>query len=257
MDLNINFKILRIMENCLVTKLKAIVNNDNLPYFDTVVISVNADTKSDDLLRFGLSSVDGKPIKITIMDSSKVMYHTDNTFTQVYGNSATIIGSTTDDNKQIVDVSEGNYKIHIERKANIKSIYIGAGMSINLINLQSCYELTEMSARVGILKCVGDCANLKDCTKLTELQLGGSDCYGNITSLANLVNLTILDIRTSRIDSPNHKFDDFLDAVVQVGGRSSGTMKIYSNGNLGIEGVVSDFQFYPVSSEHPRGWEML
>lgn len=247
------------MGNCLVTKLKSIVDNNNLPYLDTVVISVNADTQSDDLLRFQPSPVSGKSIDVVLMDASKVMYHTDNTFTNVYGNSATLVGNpaVTDDNKNIVDVSQGNYKIHIKGKANIYDLSLGGGMSINLADLQSCLELTSLSARVGTLKCVGDCANLKNCTKLTDLQLGSSDCYGDITSLANLVNLTILDVRTSIIDSPNHSLNDFLDAVVQVGGRNSGIIRIYINGNFGAEGTAIDIQFYPVSSEHPRGWKTL
>lgn len=242
--------------NCLVTKLKDVVINDNLRYFNTVVAKVDTATQSDDELRFYISPITGKTLDATIRDQAAVFY--DTTF-NVYGKSAKIIGhqSLTDDGKQLVYVTAGEYDIHIKNAIDLKYMYLGSGITVDIIGLRGCDGIETLTGRIAPLKCSGDVANLADCTGLITAELGGADCFGDITSLAKCINLTNLDVRTSSITSPNGHIHDLFASMVQIGGRNSGTLKCWVNGNLGTEGTSATATFYPISPEHPNGYERI
>lgn len=246
------------MENCLLTELKGTIENNNLEFFNTMLLYVNGTTQSDDALRFSISPLTGQSLTAIIKDDDAVFYDTNNQFTSPYGNKAVIVGTNciTDDGKQIVDVGPGNYKILVRNAEGLGgSLYLGSAISVNLKSIKKSVGLTILSARVGVLKCVGNISDIADLTELTTAQLGGAECVGDIASLSKCIKLTTVNFNTSGVTSSDSTIYPLLDGMV-ANGRDSGSMRVTANGNLGTAGASIDVTFYPVSEEHPNGYEI-
>lgn len=242
---------------CLLTELKGVFDNENLDYLNTVVLYVNAQSQNDDALRFSISPLAGQSLDAIIKDDVAVFYDSNNQFTSPYGRTAKIVGisSLTDDGKQIVDAGMGNYKILVRNSPGLDNMYLGSSISVNLKSLKKSIGLTSINARTGVLQCVGDIANLSNLVEMTSVQLGGAECVGNLASLAKCIKLTLLNINTSGITSSDGTMTPLFAGMV-ANGRNSGQMRVVSNANLGTAGANVDVVFYPVSPEHPNGYEI-
>jgi hypothetical protein len=97
------------MGNCLVTKLKGVVDNDNLPIFDTFCVEVNANTE----LKVG-STTEKSTYKILSGDG----YFTDSTYSQNLGTESTKYAWAY----PFVKVNSGKVIVGISSKATLTNI---------------------------------------------------------------------------------------------------------------------------------------
>lgn len=150
------------MENCLVKKLKAEVNNDNMPVFGEIKFKVVSNTSADTNL-IDLGVVSGK----------------------------TIILSTT-----------GNTTINTSSISSGSTIVKGQGYEGDYICVKYKYDILTLGSAEGSDNFVYNnlevnSKDLKDMTQLTQLNLRSYNASViNINDLLGLVNLTRLQLQS-------------------------------------------------------------
>ena len=188
------------MGNCLVTKLKASVNNPDLPKLGYLLAK--------------MKNTSGNYVDITYKDAIRVFIDGDNGS----GHMKSTTETTSRDNNRnnlFQKFSVGEYNVNIEKSPLFKAFYHSTGyMDIDLEQFKYCTSLEELyfgshpdpnapsskpNQREYFWK--GDIANLANLTNLKSLTFNCRDIplenhkiYGNVESLSNLTNLQVLDI---------------------------------------------------------------
>ena len=185
------------MVNCLVTKLKGSVNNNELLRIREMRMRIAKVGNPTDANRGFTISVN-KPVVLEIVGDG---YFTDKTLAENKGKTITL---NTGDNG--VWVSNDNVEIAILDKYSItaiSSLYpqstasYGSSMDLNLSDLK--YSTALNSLNLGGTKVTGDIANLKGLTALTFLNLGGTKVTGDIANLKGLTALYSLELISTQI----------------------------------------------------------
>lgn len=176
------------MGNCLVTKLKAVVNNDNLEKFGVLVLK----TTSKDQGAYKLSVSMQNPGTIDAVDGGTI---------KSYGR-----GGTTDTHQDIPALTpEGTTwkaALSTENTFELKNKYDLLTLSMfsdeyydnfDLAQLKGCYNLKVFTGCV-----TGNLSSISELTSLTKLNLtrasNSRKLKGDISSLASLLNLTNLGL---------------------------------------------------------------
>lgn len=188
------------MGNCLVTKLKASVNNPDLPKLGYLLAK--------------MKNTSGNYVDFTYKDAIRVFIDGDNGS----GHMKSITETTSRDNNRntiFQKFSVGEYNVNIEKSPLFKFFSHSTGyMDIDLEQFKYCTNLEELyfgshpdpnapsskpNQREYFWK--GDIANLANLTNLksltfscTNVPLENHKIYGNVESLSNLTNLQVLDI---------------------------------------------------------------
>lgn len=211
------------MNQCLVTKLKASVNNDSLPILGGFIVKV---TNLSDRLRMLFAGctmdVDGSA---TIYDNA-----TDNVIPVPFASIADI------------KVSAGTYKLVVKDKYNLTQIaFRGTNdndlrpcVSFNIEELEPCTELTVLS--LSRTKCYGDIKYISGLTSMSFVDVNYTDVTGDIASLGKMTNLTNWSIANSKLIG---SIENFVKAQ-RANGRtvfSTGIPSHIYNTNITFNGV--------------------
>lgn len=188
------------MTNCLVTKLKASVNNPDLPKLGYIVVK--------------MKNSSGNYVDITYMNAIRVFIDGDNGS----GHMKSIEGTTSRDNNRntrFQNFSAGEYYVNIEKSPLFTLFHHSTGyMDLDLEQFKYCKNLETLyfgshpdpnapSSKPNQRECFwkGDIANLANLTNLKSLTFNcknipieNQKTYGNVESLSNLTNLQTLDI---------------------------------------------------------------
>lgn len=174
------------MGNCLVTKLKAVVDNDNLEKFGVLVLKTTS--KDQGAYKFGI--IMQNPGTIDAVDGGTIKSYRS--------------GGTTDTHQDIPAQTDSTWKaaLSTESTFELKNKYDLLTLTLfsdeyydnfDLAQLKGCYNL-------GILiGCVsGNLSSISELASLAYLNLErankSSKLKGDVSSLAALVNLAILNI---------------------------------------------------------------
>lgn len=173
------------MGNCLVTKLKSVVDNNNLLHLGEMRIGFPKYTNTS-----------GKARSITIKPSSAITlsivgsgYFTDATLSQNKGTTASL--------EALVDnqlyISNDVVEVSVPDKYNLLHVFISCNSLFDLYTLKYSKSLESLDLYSD--SSVGDIASLNKITSLINLTIIGSKgIYGDISSLKNLTSLNNLYI---------------------------------------------------------------
>lgn len=168
------------MENCLVTKLKSEVNNNNLERFDKIH------------LRLVPAPSPRRWVVKNITQNFKV---------EGNGAIALSVAELETDPKTELTVTAGNsevnvyfsntttYDVYISNKSNLT--YYNSNVVNNIEDVEWCLGLTYISADWGYMT-----GNIRALSKLTELRtisIAINDLEGNLSSLSELTKVTSID----------------------------------------------------------------
>lgn len=181
------------MENCLVTKLKGTVDNNNLPIFDAVRIHINSTAASSapqnqrkfsctayNLTTFTLENIGG-----SFVDSEG----------QIIGDGKTLtIGTTLTD----VYYSANTTMILVKGKQNIYTLSVASGNCAYIDFEDIRYALNLQSFAVCGAGQTGELSDLSS-LKLSSLTINGSPITGNISSLAKMTTLRYVNFLSNSI----------------------------------------------------------
>lgn len=169
---------------CLVTRLKAAIQNDDLPLFDTVKFEVISDTSTQaNNWRIGLSVHDAEEGIVVKVDGNGY-------FTNAYADlsdetkrmTQTTISSTAFKNLYF---APGPYNVYVSNAHNIKDISIeGVNKScikLDLTELRNCNNLLSLRASQGRVS--GAISNVPSTMNDLMFRLC-TDVYGNIKDIA-------------------------------------------------------------------------
>ena len=160
------------MENCLITQLKGVVQNDNLTKLGTIKLHVTPKTITNELQqRLTVRAING-----TIDVILPGPYYFGDTVADISTNTDTQYSSSGSAPTKYFKNAE--YSIVIDPKYNLRWLKI-ANVANSIISV--------------------DIADLKYCTSLEELQLDGSDSRGDIAALSSITNLNELSIGDTQI----------------------------------------------------------
>lgn len=171
------------MGKCLVTKLKSVVDNNNLLHLGEMRISFPKYTGTT-----------GKARPITIKSSSAVTlsivgsgYFTDATLSQNKGTTASLNAYV--DNK--LYISNDVVEVSVSDKYNLLHVFIACDSLFDLDTLKYSKALEALDLYNS--SSVGDIASLSKLTSLVGITiLNPKGIYGDISSLKNLTSLTVL-----------------------------------------------------------------
>jgi hypothetical protein len=170
------------MSNCLVTKLKGRVDNDNLPKNGEFKLEV-------------LDGSNGIGLFISNTDTSKGLYVTGN---------LTVDGGSSSDYKTTAYTIEGTTGyIHIPNKYTLSKLKgkDGTAKERLLFNLKDLKYMNNLAELIipGSQNVKGDIAYFGQLPNIEKIQLDGPYIYGNIKSLKNSTQLTSVIITYSEI----------------------------------------------------------
>lgn len=191
---------------CLVTKLKATVNNDSLPRLDELIL---------DCTPVASYSLNKAALKLrTTADNCVVRIIGDGYFVDddLVSNPVKQV-TLPKDTPTILYCSNGTYKIGISNKSDLHTL---TGEYSGSLGINRVWSLNELS-------------DIKYCTKLTYFNTGTNPFYGNIESdLQHLVLLTSLNIGSSRIEGSISKMVENMILAGKTRSISSGENNISS-----------------------------
>lgn len=189
----INFLNIKIMNECLVTKLKSSIQDESLPYLGGIVIEKWARENTVDNAYFSITME--KPGSISILNDS--VFYIQNTTTPDTNNlkeKSLIAGQ----NSLYADPSNG-VKLLIRNKYDIKSLIISSA-SLHLDDLKFSKNL--ISLHLSSFRGEGEnIDSLKGLTNLRTIKISESNytLEGDISSLSNIKSLTALNVTKSLI----------------------------------------------------------
>jgi hypothetical protein len=173
------------MENCLVTKLKGTVENDNLNFLGSVVT--------------GLNSI-GNDVSITLeansSDTLKVTVIGDGTLKTI--DKTIDYGKSRENNGSMYVKFDGGGKLKIDNKYKIKTLDISSNENKLLIDL-SCLAYMESLSTIALNNTAfGDVSEIKGINSLNSLIITRNpQAKGDITQLvnscSNLSNISIFN----------------------------------------------------------------
>ena len=179
---------------CLITKLKGIVNDDSLLKVGELMIQVKPLQDGNKALGlFYISSVDSQ---VRIIGDG---YFTDKTLSE---NKGTILNFNAYDNNYVY-VNKGNLNIAISNKYNFTNfgLYGEGDASKQVDSTKLVFNFNDLAYTDGLAvlnlqnaPIIGDISSIKNTTSLTILASTGGELTGNISALVNLRSVTMLDL---------------------------------------------------------------
>lgn len=179
------------MENCLVTKLKGVVNNPNLPKLGILPISVYAEESPSQASR---------SIRIEVKDTSagSTLKAVGGYFASSYSGTYNLTEVSTDNTHVAVVFSENkDFEVEVSNKYDIKTIGYGLGTGFKLSDIGFYANSIETlsTTQEGNANVIGNIADLGICTKLTLFRnVYSSGLYGK---LEEFIEKQIANGRTS------------------------------------------------------------
>lgn len=220
------------MNNCLVTKLKAVVDNNDLEYLGGIEFIVNSEK---DITGQIVKSIDTDKARITVIGNGTMTVNTSPSST--YGNGETFVVPNL---ARTITFSAGNYKVRIDNKYALADLRFGGVAWKSLNQVKNCNDITILA--VTMLGYVtGNLSSLEGMTKLTQLSLDRTYGYtGNIKSLGKLTSLTTLNI------TKNSSYESLIEGDVLdfVGEQvKSGRTTMSSDSPLSCNGILEQVTF--------------
>lgn len=274
--------------NCLVTKLKEIVDNNNLEYLNAFTIISNGNRSLNEGIRF-YGDTSGKTIHLKIISGngsfSDSTIVTETTLT--LSTSDQTYGYKTGTGIRSLD---GNpVKVNIENLKDLSTIISGfdSAASLNLSrlflylpnikwfnelgNAQRNYalqldSLDDIPASIIELTLSNVCTlsaeeNVSKLAKLvnaTKIEIADTDkIVGNILALGELTNLTLLSLAKQRLEG---SLEEFAEAQITAGrpNNTAITFRVYGgNNNVTYKGSKDNINYYTVihfDSSRPEGY---
>ena len=188
----------KIMANCLVTKLKSVVNNDNLPKFGCLYFKAKTLASAGNYSYF-LKLETNDEVTISIKEEGYQFRREDS--------QTSVRSYTLRSSMGIVDFKfeNGDYTVEVTNKYSITKIYFGYAtdienklLNVNIDELKFNSGLTELSLWNSV-DTDGSLSSLEG-KNLTTLDLSKSKVIGNITSIASMKGLTSLNISNTEIN---------------------------------------------------------
>lgn len=181
------------MENCLVTKLKGTVDNNNLPIFDAVRIHINSTAASSapqNERRFSCTAYNLTTLTLENIGGSFV-----NSEGQIIGDGKTLTVGTT---LTSVYYSANTTMILVKGKQNIYTLSVPEGNCAYIDFEDIRYAVKLSSFAVCGEGQTGDLSDLS-LLKLGSLTINGSPITGNISSLAKMTTLKYVNFLSNSI----------------------------------------------------------
>lgn len=223
--------------NCLVTKLKSVVNNDNLPYLEYVTLKISKDTsiaggsyiQIDNKEAITVESVGGNHLSTT---SGGEKTNIVNIGAHQYGGTRTDIYFDNDD-----------YVIRINKKYihHIRYIWVGATkiLSCDVSQFAYCMASSDVASSSvlnlgssGVRGDIGKLANID--MMITNLTAANSNICGNIVGMSGSLRLENLGAQGTEIVGEIREL-----AIAMVNkGRTSGTLIVQCNDYITLDSVV-------------------
>lgn len=220
------------MKNCLVKKLKAVVDNNNLEYLGGIEFIINSES---DITGQVVRSIATDSARITVIGNGTMTVNTSPATT--YGDGETFVIPNL---VRTLTFSAGNYKVRIDNKYALAELRFGGVAWKSLNQVKNCNDITILVATtLGYVP--GNLSSLEGMTQMTQLSMDRTYGYeGNIKSLGKLTALTTLNI-TKNSSYPSLIEGDVLDFVgEQV---KSGRTTMSSNSPLSCNGILEQVTF--------------
>ena len=178
------------MNNCLVTTLKAVVNNNSLLRMGEMRIKISSIESPNEFSQ----SIKLRFMKNVDLEIIGEGYFTDATLSVNKGKKMT---ANAGDN--IIHFSNGNYEIAVLDKYAIGGLLAakedGKFYSNKVININDFkYSNNLVYIITGPNNLTGDISALSRLTSLTQLKISNNNLTGNISALSGLTSLTVLHI---------------------------------------------------------------
>lgn len=223
------------MEKCLVTTLKAVVNNNNLPFYGGFVFSIDSANSGDlNLLNRG-----NKNLSIKILEGDGSFYSLANeNLGREIGNINFRYQSPTGDTAKILvkskyDINVLNNDYGIKTYAKLKDLKF-----MNMIKLKNTIVTGDISnlansssleeCFINVINCEGDIIVFKDKVNIKSLIFSGyglaTNITGDITTLSGLVNAIMINL--AHLPNITGKYETLIENMYK-NGRRSGTMINY------------------------------
>ena len=191
------------MKKCLVTKLKSVVDNDELLRIGELRISVSrVDSPSEDTQGFGFAF--SKDTQLEIIGEG---YFTDSTLTQNNGKVITVPSYTNITDITNVYVSNGDFEVAILDKYALTSLIffttghtnssIVTNRTIDIDSLK--YSRNLFNVNLKNANAFGDIAVFKNKTFLNNVRINSDKVYGDIACLSNLTDLSQVNLSSCKI----------------------------------------------------------
>lgn len=223
--------------DCLVTKLKGVVNDDTLVKMNELRIKKLAASSWDKLKDSFVIRSKGVANTLSIIGNG---YFTDENGTANTGKTKNLnVGEIV-----TVYVSNGTYEISIANKYAIDVLALNPNLSIQYSGLPAHYEFGDLSAigycndmfvlMLSYVGVKGDIANLKNMTKLQQVYLDSNgEIVGDISAFKNCAKITQLSA---------YQCDNIYGSISELNGLSIlETLSIYeSEGITGSTDVFSN-----------------
>jgi hypothetical protein len=222
------------MGKCLITKLKEVVDNENLVTMDTLKMTVK-----------GVASLTPSANAITV-----VMYYGNSSKFRVTGEgalarSAADIQTSTDKvlsvNNTMAYVKNVDCNLYVTNKNKIEKFYISPSNVDSIIHIDVS-EFKYLSSplfsdiRVNGNSVSGDIIAFKVCTRLTKLDIVKTACNGDIAAaLGNLKSLTSVNVTNSSYITGS--IEGLASALV-ANGKTSGSLSVIGNGTITYNGTA-------------------
>lgn len=167
-------------KNCLVTKLKGVVDNDNLPKFNVLKVHFGA----GDSGQYGSIRIE-VPVGNANTNNGYIANNAAN-----LQNQDTHISIT---NAISLFASNVEMDIEISPKYDITTLQtIDARASFDTNDVKYLTKLTKLSMKTS--SCTGNLEDLVKLTNLEQLSVSGSHIYGDIDTISAATNLSNFDI---------------------------------------------------------------
>ena len=176
------------MENCLVTKLKAVVNNESLPKFGIISFNVvNSTGYSENVCKLSLKAA--QQVKLEI-DGDGYMASTFAGLSNPSQRTKEMVIEPSDS----IYFSNGPYKVNLYNKYGIVDFMAQQNGTIFKLDIGIFEWSTLMSTiRLSSATCTGDISSLSKLTEATYFILRGAAVTGHLTDIANCKKLFRID----------------------------------------------------------------
>ena len=183
-----------MITNCLVTKLKATVNNPNLPIYNAIVVDVKEVANPTSDTQLVLAQGEGVSIEVPseypMTDST---HFANGTYKAIIRNKYAISGISAFGSSLTLDINQLN------GCTGIIKIQGDATWKGDIKNLALLTNLTNVRLR-NSPELIGDISVFANLTNLENLNLNGSGISGNISAFANLTSLTALSFTNCGVE---------------------------------------------------------
>ena len=191
------------MKKCLVTKLKSVVDNDELLRMGELRISVSrVGSPSENTQGFGFAF--SKDTQLEIIGEG---YFTDSTLTQNKGKVITVPAYTKITDITDVYVSNGDFEVAILDKYALTSlIFFTTGHTNSSIVTNRTIDIDSLKYSRNLFivnlknaNAFGDIAVFKNKTFLNYVRINSDKVYGDIACLSNLTDLSQVNLSSCKI----------------------------------------------------------